>query len=233
MVHRSALAPQEGGYCVYIRGLEPQGLAIGAAEPDGLLTVRQRFAFAHEIAHTLFYKFSARTPVATGEVPNKPDLEEICDRGAKRILAPKSIVQSEVKARLDTPERIDVDFVRAISAHFRVSHRVMIERLRVAYPENEFARCIVLVENDEGTHKVAAGYVGVPILSVFPSTADYPLLSKWLPELPPETASQTGKSTSRQTVRGRNLLIEKFPLGPSGDFLLQIDDLDNLAPSSQ
>src|ERR1041385_1980226 len=82
MVPRGLLLPVQGGFEVYLRDTSQNidiDLTQGTPEPLGLLTPRQRFSFAHEIAHTLFYKILDSVPTPQEPLPIAPELEQICD----------------------------------------------------------------------------------------------------------------------------------------------------------
>ena len=75
--------------------------------------------------------------------------------------------------------------------------------------------------------------MGVTLLSILPTPKKYDLVVNWLPELPRDIVEHDDKGRWDVTRRGRPLEIEKIPLGPSGDFLLQIDDPNHRAPTSR
>jgi hypothetical protein len=234
MVQRGVLVPVSGGFELFLRDLEPRDLEIEAAEPQGALSPRQRFTFAHELAHTHFYKTSDGVPTVRklGLIP--PELEEICDGAAGRILVPTNLLRREINQELlGNCERIDVDFIRAMAARFGASHEVMINRLRGVESGNVFARCILLVRREHGGAQIRACYMGLTLLSILPTPKNYDSVVTWLPELPREIVERDGKGRWDVTRRGRQLEIEKIPLGRSGDFLLQVDDANHRAPTSR
>jgi len=198
------------------------------------LTARQRFSLAHEIAHTFFYKFTEHVPVRTISVKkyqDYKDLENICDRAAKRILVPMQLLRTEVQRILGDRRQIDAAFVRQMVSIFRVSYEVMLERLRTMEPENEFARCILLVRENEDEAQVKTWYMGMGLLSAFPPLEKYRPVADWFPEFPRELVAANGSRECKLTRKGRELLFRKVPLGRAGDFLLQVDDLGHGSPS--
>ncbi len=240
MVHDGAVVPVPGGFEVYLVDLVRRDMEIGAPEPLGALGVRQRFTLAHEIVHTRFYRTQGKIPVPTGEVeeyrdPDQLGLETICDRAAARLLVPTQLLRNEIRALLNGDcERIDCQFVRMMADKFRVSIDVMIGRLRAVEPDNVFARCILLVRKSDGDHKISASYAGVTLLSILPPPREqhYKSIRNWLPDLPQAITESPASGEYRILVRGRQLLIRKYPVGKRGDFLLQIDDLANRSPDS-
>jgi hypothetical protein len=234
MVQRGVLVPVSGGFELFLRDLEPRDLDIGAEEPLGALSPRQRFTFAHELAHTHFYKASEGVPTARKVQIVPPEIEKICDGAAGRVLVPTNLLKREIDQELlGNCERIDANFVRAMAARFRASHDVIINRLNAVDSGNVFARCILLVRREHGEAQIRASYMGVTLLSILPTPKRYDLVVNWLPELPRDIVERGDRGRWDVTRRGRTLEIEKIPLGQSGDFLLQVDDLDHRAPTSR
>jgi hypothetical protein len=240
MVQLGALAPVPGGFEIYIRHPEPQDLDVELPESPKLLSPRQRFTLAHEIAHTLFYTGVEGVPVPNTKLKERGTrkhlgLEEVCNRVAKRLLVPKALLFGEIDRKLRDLERIDADFVRAMAARFRVSYEVTLGRLRVAAPDNAYARCILLVRKIDDEYRVVESYIGAGLLSALPTLARQQAqpLQSWLPEFPLSTLGASAKEQCQITRRGRVLLIQKLPLSRSGDFLMQVDDPARKAPNSR
>jgi IrrE N-terminal-like domain len=234
MVQRGVLVPVSGGFELLLRDLEPRDLDIETEEPQGALSPRQRFTFAHELAHTYFYEASSQIPTARKVEMIPPELEEVCDGAAGRILVPATLLKREISQDLSgNRERIDADFVRAMAVRFSVSHHVMINRLHVVESGNVFARCILLVRKKLGEAQIGACYMGLRLLSIFPKPKNYDSVANWLPELPRDILERDGGGRWNVTRRGHQLEIEKIPLGRSGDFLLQVDDPNDRAPTSK
>ena len=237
MVSLGALVPVHQGYEVFLQGTEAQELDIQASEPPGELTARQRFTLAHEIAHTFFYKGMDQVPVPTFRVKTRleyRELEEICDRAAKRTLVPTRLLRTQVKAALGESDQIDANFVRKMVSLFNVSYEVMLDRLQAAEPENLCARCILLArEEREGGPKVKACYMGLDLLSVFPPIQRNKSITNWFSGFPQAILERDGIRECSVLRKGRELLFRKTPLRKAGDFLLQIDDLGRRTPSSK
>jgi hypothetical protein len=234
MIQPGVLVPVEGGFELFLRDLESRDLDIEAEELKSALPPRQRFGLAHEIAHTFFYKGSKGKPAPTWVPKDSRELEKICDGAAGRILVPSNLLQREIKQELQgNQERIDSDFVRAMAARFRTSPDVMIERLRIVESENAFARCILLVRKNKGEAQVKACYMGATLLSTLRVPKIHDPLLNWFPEFPRDIVERDGNGRWDVTRRGRQLEIEKIPLGRSGDFLLQVDDPNHRAPTSR
>jgi len=238
MMQLGALVPVPGGFEIFVRHQEPRDLDVGAPEPPKLLNTRQRFTLAHEIAHTLFYKGFEDVPIPNTKLKKRGTrrqfgLEEVCNRVATRLLVPKRLLLGEIRRSLQAPERIDAHFVRAMAAKFRVSADVMLGRLRVVAWDNAFARCIVLVGMRDSRDRVRDSYMGLSLLSAFPPLERGAPLLSWFPELPPSILEASGNKEWQIKRRDREFLLQKFPLGKGGGFLMQIDDLGHKAPGSR
>jgi IrrE N-terminal-like domain len=234
MVQRGVLVPVPGGFELFLRDLQPRDLEIEGEEPQGALSPRQRFSFAHELAHTHFYVASDGVPTVRKIRINPQELEVICDGVAARILVPADLLNREIRQELaGNYERIDADFVREMAEKFRASHDVVINRLRVVGSENAFARCILLVRRSNGVAQMRACYMGQTLLSSLPAQKIYDPVANWFQEFPRAITEGDGGGRWHVNRRGRHLEIEKIPLGRSGDFLLQIDDPSHRAPTSR
>jgi hypothetical protein len=238
MVQDRALIPVPGGFDVYIRDFNERDLDLESCEPADALSTRQRFTLAHEIAHTRFYKFRGQMPVPKVKVktyddPDGVGLEEICNRAAGRLIVPRQLLAREIGSSLGGHrERIDVAFVRMLAARFRASFDVVLRRLRGAEPENNFARCIVLVREKGGEPQIRAWYLGTGLLSALRPIDEFEFkpLRDWLPELPLAIFRPGEVGALEFAVKGRALRALKFPLGHSASFLLQLDDASQTPP---
>ena len=219
MIPRGVLVPTVGGFEVFVRNLQTKELDIHTSEQHGLLTPRQRLAFAHEIAHTLFYKASGEQFFPTGAVKDYRELEMICDRAAKRLLVPTALLSTSIRTKVGSPERIDSKSIRAFAAEFRASYEVIIDRIRVITPQNNFARCIVLARKRKGETVVTAVYFGGALSRTLPFPQEYRPLADWFSELPKSVLGKEARGTWEVTVNGNRLALEKHPLTRAGDFL--------------
>jgi hypothetical protein len=232
MVQRGVLVPVLGGFELLLRDIQSRDLDIEAEEGQGALSPRQRFTFAHELAHTHFFKMSDGLPTVRKPEIAHLKLEEICNGAAGRILVPTNLLKREISQELSgNRERIDANFVRAMATRFNVSYDVMINRLRAVEPGNVFSRSIILVRRKLGEAQIQGCYMGLTLLSTLTRPKDYDSIANWLPELSEEILERDGSDRWDVTHRGRQLEIEKIALGRSGDFLLQVDDPNHKAPT--
>jgi hypothetical protein len=182
------LVPVKTGFEVYLRDTNERDLSLSAPEPTDLLTVRQRFTLAHEIAHTFFFRLSESAPVPVKHTPSGIDLERFCDRGAGKILVPAD----QLSAALETYDSIDTATVIAIARRFRVSVAVTLERLAQARPANPMERCVILAQRNRPDAEIRTVYFGVGLLKAVPRPRPFTSLSSWLKDFPCEAVSRRG-----------------------------------------
>jgi len=223
MIPRGLLLPVEGGFEVYLRDLVRKDIDILEPEPSGLLSSRQRFALAHEIAHTFFYKFSDAVPAPDGTISNALELEKICDRTAGHILVPTDLLKREIKREVGDYAKIDAAFVRQSASRFRTSLEVLIDRLAVVEPSNGFDRCVLLIRRRLGEAEIRASYFGVGLLPILPRPTKYTRLTDWITDFPRRAIDGTDGSEWAITRMGRSITFRKTALGTRGDFLLQVE----------
>jgi hypothetical protein len=218
IIPRGVLLPIKGGFEVYLRDQDRRDINIGEAEPGNLLSPRQRFSLAHEIAHTFFYKFSDSLPAPDGTVSNGYELEKICDRMASHILVPTDLLKREI----GSSEKIDVDFVRSVATKFRTSLEVMIERISMVESSNSFERCVLLARRVQGDAEIRASYFGVGLLPLLLRPEKYTKVTQWLTDFPRHAIDRREDSEWVLTRRGRSISFKKTELGAGSDFLLQV-----------
>lgn len=221
MVPRGLLLPVAGGFEVYIRDTShKRDIDISkedVREPLGLLTPRQRFSLAHEIAHTLFYKMSESVPAPDGTLPITPDLEQICDRTAANILIPTHLLKKEVT----DSAKIDATFVQSIATKFRTSVAVAIHRLAVVESSNPFEKCVLLVRRINGDAEIRASYFGVGLLTTLPRPNVYTRITEWLPDFPRRELDKRESSEWQTIRRGKSIKLTKTELSGHREFLLE------------
>jgi hypothetical protein len=238
MIHRGALLATSTGFQVLLRHPELREFDLNTPEHPYLLNAQQRFTLAHEIAHTHFYQDPKGKLVPTSEAKEyaysgEIRLEKICDRLASRILVPARILESDIKNLLNNEsQRIDSGLLRALVRRYRTSYEVMIRRLHETYPKNTFRRCILLVRKRHGDCQVSAWYMGRSFSDLSPIPEQFSPVRNWFQELPLSILEREPNAGWKIVRSGRELAVQKFPIGKRGEFILQIDDPMNTAPSS-
>jgi hypothetical protein len=219
IIPKALLIPVIGGFEAYLQDPSRADLDLTGAEPADLLSPRQRFSLAHEIAHTRFYKtVKDQMPTPDGSVKNGLDLEDICDQTAGLILVPTILLKKEIS----NPANIDAAFVSSVALKFRTSAEVTIRRLAAVEASNLFERCILLVRSQDGDAQIRASYFGDGLLPLLPRPKIYARLTEWIPDIPGVAINGREHSDSTIARKGRDITLTKTELSGSGEFLLQI-----------
>ena len=87
--------------------------------------LRQRFSFAHEIAHTLFFELRDGALKARKDAPIGDRLEAACHKGAAMLLVPNKVLTNEISQK----ESVDTGTITELAERFEVSIEVMLRRL--------------------------------------------------------------------------------------------------------
>jgi hypothetical protein len=228
MIPRGLLLPIAGGFETYLRSSVRRDLDISDVEPLGLLSHRQRFSLAHEIAHTFFYRLSDAVPSPDGTFSNALELEKMCDRTAGHILMPTSLLRREI----GDYERIDATVVRSIASKFRTSLTVAIERISTVEPTNLSERCVLLARRLQGDAEILALYFGVGLLRTLPRPSKYTRVSEWIPDFPRLVCDRRDDCDWKITRMGRSVSFAKIELRTADEFLIEARVTASPMPSS-
>lgn len=88
---------------------------------------RQRFSFAHEIAHTFFFEIDGDSLKPKRGAPRGNDLESACHECARKLLIPERFLKKQFKNRFE--EVTGEDLLR-IAKTFEVSMEVVLRRVQ-------------------------------------------------------------------------------------------------------
>ena len=118
----------------------PEG--ITCATPDGLkiylqsnfleqpgIRVRQRFTWAHELCHTMFYDFKASPPKKHPRSPTAASLERLCQEGAAYLLVPELLLCRQFTPLNPVNSIADID---QVTHDYAVSTDVAMRRIHQA-----------------------------------------------------------------------------------------------------
>jgi hypothetical protein len=114
----------EGAICVEAHGFRIRLQSNFSGLPG--MRLRQRFSFAHEIAHTLFYELRNGQIQPVPKAPKGNRLESACHEAAAMILVPDRLLTKELQGR---SSKIDSEFIVQLAATFEVSLEVILRRL--------------------------------------------------------------------------------------------------------
>jgi hypothetical protein len=160
MIPRGGLELVKGGFKVYIRDL---GLSSPRALVDSTdLSPLDRIVLAHEIAHTLFYRFTDDWPTAVPCELDPTELEDACNWAAGEILVPPGLLEPRVR---DDVERCS-DVVIAVESDFAVSSAFAVERIESAYPRWPEKGIMVVESIRDGALVVKASWFGAALMPV-------------------------------------------------------------------
>ena len=230
MVPRGGLIPIQHGFEIYIRDTRFKEMEIADTEPTGLLSRRQRFTLAHEIAHTYFYNLSAEdSPKADMNAPKGPILENLCDAAASQIMVPTEML----KRRLQSLDEFNIDFVQDIATSFNVSLTVALRRLGALASSISAAQCVILAHRRHDDSDIQACCFGTGLLRILPRPTRFAKLGEWVPSLPHCIKSGEGDCEWKMNSAGGPLLFEKKEIGSDETFMLQVKELENDSPDRQ
>jgi len=221
------LLPVSDGFEIYLQHSERAELDVSSQEPLGLLSSRQRFALAHEIAHTYFYDLSQAVPFPMVSSPAGPELERLCNRVAGHLLLPTDYLKRAVGSHED----LDATMIRQIARRLRASLHVTIERLASLEAPTPVERCVVMAKRENGDAVIQALYFGVGLLSTIRRPTKYSRLSEWLPNLPLLIITERTDEEWESTLPGRTVSFKKTELGRGQTFLLEAQSKTSAARS--
>lgn len=158
MIPTGGLSCNASGFIVYIQDLElsePKRFSTsGPAGDRPKLSTRQRFTFAHELAHTLLFG-SSDPPQLRDSAPKGSKLEALCHRAARRILMPERLVAAEVLAR----QRLGPSEVQDLAKHFDVSLEVALWRCNELPIVRDSERALLYVRRSASGGDQIAGFL--------------------------------------------------------------------------
>jgi hypothetical protein len=176
MIPRGGLATFGDGFDVFIRHQESRELSIDDADGIAALDRRQRFTFAHELAHTFFFRLDCQPPVAVESVPNYLELEDACDRAAAQILVPATSLRRFTRGR----EVMSPELAVEVSDRFSVSIAVALGRLSGLTDFDSNPIGVLLVErNGSPEHRISAMFFKTGLLPFLPKPKPHQALSEW------------------------------------------------------
>jgi hypothetical protein len=216
IIPRGLLIPVDDGFEIYLRSTISSDLSLDRSEPERLLSVRNRFTFAHELAHTFFFDLSESTPKPLSEVVGRT-LEETCNRLAGHLLMPSVMLRQQVADY----DQIDARLVTQLSRQYRTSLETTLTRLTEIQPASPLERCVLLAKRVGGEAEIRGVYFGLGLQRTLARPRKYTRLRDWLPDFP--KIDSAGDSEWRRTLAGRLVRFEKTDVGSSDSFLLQTE----------
>ena len=128
--------------------------------------LRQRFTFAHEICHSLFYDFRRSPPSVLRGTPRGDGLESLCHHGAGQLLVPLE----QLLTAVGTEGVSNVDDILNLTRSFNVSLEVMIRRIAKVEQSRPADAAFVLAKRDSsGEWRVSAAALDRSSFRIFAS----------------------------------------------------------------
>jgi len=169
------LVVDDKGFSVHLHDERPSVTVIGEASEYRTLNVKQRFTFAHEIAHTMTYDLSHETPqpkksmmdviTGAGGRDAESSLEAFCQIVAGLILLPISgLRQEEVLGRFGTVDSVAT--VLRIARLFEVSPEVVMHRVTASGDSDALKPpyLLTLLVRKSDKHDIIRAYIYTPTL---------------------------------------------------------------------
>jgi hypothetical protein len=219
MIPRGGLATFGGGFDVFIRHQESRELSLEDADGIAVLNRRQRFTFAHELAHTFFFRLDRQPPVAVESVPDYIELEDACDRAAAQILVPTTSLRRFTRGR----EVMSPELAVEVSDRFSVSIAVALGRLsRLAEFDSDPIGVLLVERNGAPEHRISAMFFKTGLLPFLPRPKAHQSFLEWGRRLGGIEIPTVGTKSSVETREG---IVEfrRVRIGATDErFLLEI-----------
>lgn len=227
------------GIKVEWRHMIPEGVTVADAERvtiylqsnfrNGVSSRRERFTFAHELCHALFYENISRSPKALPGTPCGAALEKLCQRGAGYLLVPGTVLSTVTKRNGRVCAVKDVE---ALSKLFEVSIDVIVRRLHEEDTaiDNEYG---IFVLRKRGETYIDAGAFGIALraLRLMPTAGQ--LFTDWLHENARDPG-QVGPGSWTKRLGDRELAITRLRRSASTELLeLKSEPANTLARVDQ
>jgi hypothetical protein len=132
MIPEAVMTPDGVGFRIYLQSNFKELPGVGT---------RQRFSFAHELAHTFFYEERDGAMKPLRGAPKGEHLEAACHQGAALLLVPGRLLRDELKS---VPRPLGAALHVRLAQRFDVSVEVIMRRLdKIGAFEGRFAPALV------------------------------------------------------------------------------------------
>lgn len=220
MLSDGLVRPDTQGFTVFLNAKNEGDFDIAAGSRPQL-SLRQRFTFAHELAHTLFFDCSVTPPREAVPADCEPILEQLCQLGAGLFLIPEHLLRIELgrSRRIDSLQQIcDVANV------FQTSLEVLLRRVDSLEEFKATDKMLLLCgrENPKQDVIVKACVYSSTLVNVATRPQLFSPFKAWCGQ---NLTSKVAHGNSGDTVVprcGGSLLVEKRPINLAGDFLVGI-----------
>ena len=218
MIPRGGLALCGDGFEVFIRDQRSREVSLDDTDAIAALDRRQRFTFAHELAHTFFFRLDRQPPEPIASATNNIDLEEACDRAAGQILVPSRSLRRFMSGR----EGLSPELAIEVADRFCVSIAVALNRLStLADFDSSPIGVLLLDRHGAPEHRISAMFYNTGLRPFLPKPKRHQPLSDWA-HLSRIEIPAAGTKTCIETREGL-VELRRLTLGSTDErFLLEI-----------
>ena len=236
LLAEGSLFIKEDGFTVQINSKEAEVIRLNGEPVTRKLTAKQRFTFAHEIAHTLPYDTTVAPPRIKPEVLKtiedsggrglKDSLESFCQIAAGFILVPQRGLRHDDV--LGPWGKVDsLDLIRRMARRFEVSPEVMIHRVANAGDEEALKDpdfSLVMVTKIGRWEQVRACIYSATLTGLFKQPRLYTRVATWVQATPilkrcNLLGVEEGKWTTPTTTGTLRITKKRYPRNPASYFL--------------
>ncbi len=193
------------------------------------ITRRQRFTWAHEICHALFYDQTEGLARLMPGAPSGAALERMCQQGAGYLLIPSSDFAGACSREKPVSSTTDLD---VLSERYQVSTDVMLRRLHESGGSllNDYA--ILLLRTREGHSRIDAAAFGPWLRAHIDAPEIGQAFDQWADPIL-RTATQVSNDAWKRGIGDRELTLTRKPF-PKGEFVeLRLDAKSFQASTAQ
>lgn len=214
------------GVVVEWRSMIPEGVtAITSGElriflqsnfrGDPRLRRRQRFTWAHEICHALFYDGLPGNPRLLEGTPNGAALEKACQQGAGYLLVPAVILLKRTEQERPISSAAEIT---AFCDTFDVSADVLLRRVHETSGALKDDRAILLLRDREGEFRIEAAAYGSLLSGHFESFRLRDSFDRWARPILRE-ATQVAEGAWTKTIEDQELTIRRNKRSNKSEFV--------------
>jgi hypothetical protein len=206
MVPEGVMVPRPDGIHIYLQS---------NFNPDGTVKRRQRFTFAHEICHALFYDSIRDRPRPLPGTPSGAALEKLCQQGAGYLLVPSAALSLYRKRQGAICSVADI---RTLGETFDVSTDVLLKRVHEedAALENEYGLFLLRSRAGDVCFDSAACGLSLRALNLMPDAGEP--FERWLVAKLGKV-HQTSATSWSKDIGDRRLIVRRIRRSASSEFV--------------
>lgn len=206
MIPEGVTQPVQGGFEIFIRDERSVTVKIDCSDEQlPTLTYRQRFTFAHELAHTFYYDLSAVTPRLLPRLPRRDRLERYCDVAAGILLLPEHFLTKDLERR-----PVTLQSLRWLSRRYLASSAAVLRRISAAHSATSDDNAVLYVRAGDDVIEIA--FMPPRFLPIFPHPKAFLTTTPvWCRGVVARDFWDAPESEACVTVRDTRVSIKKTP----------------------